>query len=271
MIAITGATGNVGRTLVQLLANSGEQVGAISRRPADLPAGVKHHLADLAEPESLRPALDGADTLFLLVAGESPRDILDVAKAGGVRRVVLLSSLGAGTRPQQYPHPREFEHAVQDSGLDWTVLRPGGFASNAFRWAESIRAQRTVSAPFGEVGLPIIDPADIAEVAAAVLRDAGHAGHTYELTGPAAVTPRQQATAIGVALGVPVRFVEQTRDEARAQLLQFMPEVVVDGTLSILGAPLPAEAAVSPEVERLLGRTARTFAGWAARNVDAFR
>ena len=273
MIVVTGATGNVGRPLVQALAAAGEQVTAVSRRlsDADVPEGVQHRQADLAEPESLKPVLDGADALFLLVAGESPRGILEVARAGGVRRVVLLSSLGAGTRPELYRHPRAFEDAVRQSGLDWTVLRPGGFDSNAFWWAEMVRSQRMVAAPFGDVGLPTIDPADIAEVAAVALRDGSHAGRTYELTGPTPISPREQAQAIGDALGAPVRFVEQSRDEARAQMVQFMPEPVVDATLDIMGEPSAAERRVSPHVEQFLGRAPHVFAEWAARNIAAFR
>jgi uncharacterized protein YbjT (DUF2867 family) len=271
MIVVTGATGNVGRELVRALASAGETVRAVSRRPERTPEGVRHWQADLAEPASLRTALEGADALFLLVAGEDPGAILDLARAGGVRRVVLLSSQGAGTRPEAYRHPVAFEDHLRRSGLDWTVLRPGGFDSNAYAWAQSVRVERTVAAPFGDVGLPAIDPADIAKVAAVALRAAGHAGRTHELTGPAPVTPRERARAIGDALGTPVRFVEQTREEARAQMLGFMPEPVVEGTLAILGEPTAAERQVSPAVERILGRAPRTFADWAERNVAAFR
>ncbi|MGN9843933.1 NAD(P)H-binding protein [Nonomuraea sp. H19] len=271
MIVVTGATGNVGRELVSLLTAAGEQVTAVSRRPAPLPEGARLGQADLAEPDGLKAAFDGADALFLLVAGPDAQAILDAAKAGGIRRVVLLSSQGAGTRPHVYPHPVAFEEAVRGSGLDWTILRPGGFDSNAFAWAEPIRAHGIAAAPFGDVGLPTIDPADIAAVAAAVLREDGHSGRTYELTGPQAVTPRERAAAIGEALGTEVRFVEQTREEARAQMLQFMPEPVVEGTLAILGTPTAAEQQVSPDVERILGRAPRAFADWAARNIAAFR
>lgn len=279
MIAVTGATGNVGRPLVQALAAAGEQVTAVSRRlpDADAPEDVRFRQADLAEPESLGPVVEGAEALFILVAGAGenlhPRDILDVARAGGVRRVVLMSSQGARTRPEvhSYSHFRAFEDAVQQSGLDWTVLRPGGFDSNAFAWADMVRSRRTVTAPFPDVALPTIDPADIAEVAAVALRDGSHAGRTYELTGPSPISPRERAQAIADALGTPVRFVEQSRDEARAHMLRFMPEVVVDGTLDILGEPSAAERRVSPDVEQVLGRAPRTFAEWAARNIAAFR
>jgi uncharacterized protein YbjT (DUF2867 family) len=127
-----------------------------------------------------------------------------------------------------------------------------------------------VTAPFGDVALPTIDPTDIAEVAAAALLDAGHAGNAYVLTGPAPISPRQQTMAIGDALGEPVQFVEQSRAEARAQMLQFMPEPVVESTLDILGTPKPAEQQVSSYVERILGRPPRSFAEWAVRNIAAF-
>ncbi|MET9467491.1 NAD(P)H-binding protein [Streptomyces sp. NPDC006544] len=273
MIVITGATGNVGSELVRVLAAAGERVTAVSRRAPEhaLPAGVRHHRADLADPESLRPALEGAEALFLLVAGEDPRGVLDLARSAGVRRVVLLSSLGAGTRPELYAHPAAFEEAVRDAGLEWTILRSGGLHSNAFAWAESVRTHRTAAAPFGDVGLPTVDPADVAEVAAVVLRGAGHAGAVYDLTGPVLTTPRERAGAIAGAIGEPVRFVEQSPGEARAQMLAFMPEPAVEGTLSILGAPLAAELAVSPAVERILGRAPRPFAAWADRTAPAFR
>ncbi|MEV5576718.1 NAD(P)H-binding protein [Spirillospora sp. NPDC052269] len=271
MIVVTGATGNVGRDLVRILVEAGEQVTAVSRRPAPLPDSVRHLQADLTEPESLRTALQGAEALFLLVAGDDPQGILDLAKAGGVRRVVLLSSQGAGTRPEVYRHPAAFEDAVRRSGLEWTILRSGGLNSNALAWAETIRAQRTATAPFGSVGLPTVDPADVAEVAAVVLRESGHSGNTYDLTGPVPITPRERAEAIGEVLGTSVRFIEQTHAEARAQMLTFMPEPVVDGTHAILGRPLPAEQQVSPAIERVLHRAPRGFADWAARTAPAFR
>jgi uncharacterized protein YbjT (DUF2867 family) len=275
MIVVTGATGNVGRPLVRALVAAGEQVTAVSRGIAapDMPAGVRHEQADLGEPESLKPALDGAGALFLLTSGEfmsaggNVSDVLDVARAGGIRRVVLLSSQGVATGR----HSSTLEVPVTQSGLEWTVLRPGGFHSNTLMWTEMVRAQRMVAAPFGDVGLPTIDPADIAEVAAVALRDAGHSGNAYVLTGPTPISPRQQAAAIGDVLGEPVRFVEQSRAEARAQMLGFMPERVAEATLDILGTPKAAEQRVSPDVERILGRPPRAFAEWAARNIAAFK
>ncbi|MFE4457131.1 NAD(P)H-binding protein [Nocardia tengchongensis] len=271
MIVVTGATGNVGGELVRILTAAGEDVTAVSRRPGPLPDGATHRSADLGDPQTLPEAFDGADALFLLVAGDNPETILEIAKQKGVQRVVLVSSQGVGTRPAAYAHAATFEAAVRDSGLEWTILRSGGLDSNAFAWVQSIRTDGTATAPFGNVGLPTVDPADVAAVAAAALREAGHLGRTYELTGPHLVTPRDRAEAIGAALGTPVRYIEQTRDEAREHMITFMPEPVVDGTLAILGEPLPAEQRISPDVEHVLGRAPRAFAEWATRTAAAFR
>lgn len=271
MIVVTGATGNVGRPLVRALAAAGERVTTVSRKAADVPPGVRHVRADLAEPESLKPALDGAEALFLLTSGEflgaggGLGEVVGLARQAGVERVVLLSSQGV----EAGRHPAVLEGSVQQSGLEWTVLRAGGFHSNTFGWAETVRARRMVAAPFGDVALPTVDPADIAGVAAVALRG-GHSGRTYVLTGPEAVSPRQQTAAIAEALGELVRFVEQSRDEARSQMLHVMPEPVVESTLDILGAPTSSEQQVSGDVERVLGRPARDFAAWAAENVGAF-
>ncbi|MEV1026892.1 NAD(P)H-binding protein [Streptomyces sp. NPDC050264] len=279
MIVVTGATGNVGRPLTQALARAGEQVTAVSRHAAEVPDGVRHVAADLAEPEELTSALDGAKALFLLLSGDlhapgaRPADIIALAGAGGVRRVVLLSSQGVATRPLGPTRVamRAVEDALRGSGMEWAVLRPGGFASNALAWAESVRTQGTVAAPFGDVGVPVVDPADIAEVAAACLLDDRHAGEVFELTGPEVITPRQQAQAVAAALGSPVRFHELTRDEAKAAMTRFVPPELAEDTLDIIAAPNPAELRISPDVRRVLGRAPRPFDGWVARNIAAFR
>ncbi|MFI5666108.1 SDR family oxidoreductase [Streptomyces sp. NPDC051704] len=283
MIVVTGATGNVGRPLTRALAEAGQQVTAVSRRAAAaVPDGVRHVAADLGEPAGLEPALAGAKALFLLLSGDlhapgaRPADIIGRAADAGVRRVVLLSSQGVATRPFGTTRiaMRAVEDVLRDSGLEWAILRPGGFASNALWWAESVRTRQVVAAPFGDVGVPIVDPADIADVAAACLLDDlddRHTGGVYELTGPELITPRRQTEAIAAALGSPVRFDDLTRDEAKAFMTRSLPAELADDTLDILGSPNPAELRVSPDVQRVLGRAPRPFADWAARNVGAFR
>ncbi|WP_433684353.1 NAD(P)H-binding protein [Nocardia sp. CA-119907] len=280
MIVVTGATGNIGRTLVQQLVAAGEQVTAVSRGNQDivLPDGVQHRRADLADPESLSPAVENADALFLLltgpqlVTGPDPARFVEVAVAGGIKKLVLLSSQATGTRPALASHARlhAFESALRQSDLNWTILRPTGFFSNTYAWIESIRTEGVIAAPFADVALPAIDPADIAEVAAHVLRTEGHAGLTYELTGPAAISPREQAGIVAAALDTSLRFVELTREQARAGMLRFMPADIADGTLDIIGAPTPGEQQVGSDVERVIGRPATSYADWVQRNRALF-
>ncbi|KOG60358.1 NmrA family transcriptional regulator [Streptomyces antibioticus] len=280
MITVTGATGNVGRVLVELLAAGGEEVVAVSRRPdtASSGAGVRWVRGGVGDAASMRAALDGSRAVFLVLGGElnfrgeSPDVLLDAVADAGVGRIVLVSSQVSATRPDASSHARlrAFEAAVRASGREFTILRPGGFASNALAWAGSVRAERTVFAPFGEVALPVVDPADVAAVAAAALREDGRAGRVYELTGPEPISPREQTEVIAAALGEKVAFVELSREEAHAGMARFMPEQVVAGTLDVLGAPLPAERRAAPDVEAVLGRPAAPFAAWVARNLPAF-
>ncbi|MBL1105438.1 NAD(P)H-binding protein [Streptomyces sp. 5-8] len=280
MITVTGATGNVGRVLVELLAGAGEEVVAVSRRPgpADPVPGVRWVPGGVGDAESMRPALDGARAVFLVLGGElnlrgeRPDALMKVVADAGAERIVLVSSQVSATRPEAPSHARlrGFEAAVRAFGREFTVLRPGGFASNALAWAESVRTRRTVFAPFGDVALPVVDPADIAAVAAAALREDGHAGRVYELTGPEPISPRGQAAVLSAALGEEVAFVELSREEARAGMARFMPEQVVAGTLDVLGDPLPAERRVAPDVQAVLGRPAAPFAAWVARSLPAF-
>ncbi|MFE5032962.1 SDR family oxidoreductase [Streptomyces sp. NPDC056683] len=297
MITVTGATGNIGRTLVGLLIEAGEEVVAVSRHPrhprqasAAAPgvSAVRWAEGHVGDAASMRAPLAGASALFIVLGGElnafgeDPKLLLRAAADAGVERVVLVSSQVSVTRPEAPSHARlrEFEAAVRASGLDSTILRPGGFASNALAWADTIRTKRTVFAPFADVALPVVDPADIAAVAAAALRAdgiggaggaGGHGSRVYELTGPEPISPRQQAAVISAALGEEVTFVELSRDEAHAAMARFMPEEAVEGTLDVLGAPLPAESRVSTDVATVLGRPAGGFAGWVGRNLPAFR
>ncbi|WP_305780906.1 NAD(P)H-binding protein [Nocardia nova] len=249
------------------------------RRPDDLPHGV-------------RPSMARNSCSYLLAPGSLAADVpgvLTAARDAGVRRIVLLSSQGIGTRPDSASHGqfgKQVEVAVQNSGLEWTILRPSGFQSNVHvaadltntgevaavaMWADAVRTQRTVTAPFGDVAIPFVDPDDIAAVAATALREAGHTGRTYVLTGPAPESPRDRARALAETLGEPVRFVEQTAEQARAQLLTVMPADAADTTLAIIGAPTPEELRVSDDVEAVLGRAPRPFSAWARRNIDMFR
>ncbi|MFD5095992.1 SDR family oxidoreductase [Amycolatopsis thailandensis] len=163
MIVVTGATGNIGRPLTDALVAAGEQVTTVSRHAVEAPEGGRHVVADLAEPAGLESALAGAKALFLLLSGDlhaagaDPAEIIGRAVASGVRRVVLLSTLGVATRPFGATRiaMRALEDVVRESGVDWAILRPGGFASNALWWPAVITPREQAAVLAGALGSPV--------------------------------------------------------------------------------------------------------------------
>ncbi|BFO19150.1 NAD(P)H-binding protein [Streptomyces sp. KM77-8] len=276
MILVTGATGNIGSALVRQLRGSGTSpVAGLTRDAAraSLPDGVEVFEGDLARPASLKPALDGARSLFLVQGMGADGGVLTAARQAGVEHVVLVSSITVRTHPHlpAAAGNRAVERLLQDSGMSWTILRPTQFASNALWWAQSIREHRSIRVPYADIGLPAVHPADIAAVARAALTEPGHRGRTYPLTGPARITPREQARAIGAALGHDVSVEEISREEAHRQMALFMGEQTAHAVLDLMGGDINDELLqVHDTVSRVTGSPARPFSQWAAENVAAF-
>ncbi|MFI6876019.1 SDR family oxidoreductase [Streptomyces sp. NPDC050400] len=277
MILVTGATGNIGSALLrELHAHGAGPLRGLTRDAARaaLPSYVEAVEGDLADPRFLKSAMDGVRALFLVSRLAPDADVLTAAGAAGVAHVVLVSSITVQTHPHLGPAAENLavERLVEDSGMAWTVLRPTQFASNAAMWAAPIRAGEPVHAPYADVGLPTIHPADIAAVARVALTEPGHRGRTYALTGPEPVSARQQAEAIGAALGREVPFAEISRQEARARMAAVFGDDAADAVLDVTGGDVNAELlAVRDTVPRLTGSPARRFAQWAGENVDTFR
>jgi uncharacterized protein YbjT (DUF2867 family) len=153
------------------------------------------------------------------------------------------------------------------------VLLASGYASNALGWAETIRTQGAVFAATGEGTVGVIDPRDIAAVAATALTEVGHAGQRYELTGPQALSFAEQVSQLGKVIGRELSFVDVPAAAARDAMLRTgMPEPLVNGMLEVMSRIRAGDAAtLSPDVERVLGRKPRTFAAWATDHAAAFR
>jgi len=281
MILVTGATGTVGRQLVNELVTAGADVRALSRTPerAGLPSGVEVVAGDLGRPETLPSALQGIERVFLLSGGpEGPEHDANLIAAGeqaGVRHVVTLSVLGAGHGADD-PITRWHlagERAVTASGMAWTILRPGAFMSNALMWAPSIKDQGVVYAPFAQAKTGAVDPADIAAVAARALTGAGQGGKTYPLTGPELLSAADQVEILGAALGRPLQVVDVPPERAKAAMVDSdMPAELADAVIaSMAQAGTDHAMAVLPTVEQVTGRPARSFAEWADAHLEAFR
>lgn len=270
-ILVTGATGTVGRPLVEALLAAGHRVRALTRTPekADLPPRAEVVRGDLADAATLTGAFAGVDAAHLITFDgdyaplTNGTEIVDLALAGGVRRVtVLKGDVAAGP----------LEEVITASELTWTFLAPGEFMSNMLEWAPSIRAEGVVREGFADTATSSIHPADIAAVAAVALTADGHGGKVYQLTGPEALTPRDKTRIIAEVLGRPVRFEELTRDQVVARWReQGYDDETIGWFLDIMTNPPRTGYAVLPTVPAVTGRPARTFADWVRENAAAFQ
>jgi uncharacterized protein YbjT (DUF2867 family) len=276
MFLVTGATGNVGAEVVSALIAAAQEVRALvrSEKPPALPAGVEAVAGDLNRPESLTAALDDVRGLFLLPGYEDMEGVVAQARRAGVERIVLLSGSSAGsgdTSNAVSSYMLRSEAAVRGSGVPWTILRPFGFMSNALRWRAQLQEGDVIQEPFADVPVAVVDPHDIAAVAASALRGTEHEGHTYVLSGPQALRPADRVRILGAALGRQLRFEAQSDADARAQMSAQMPIEYVDAFFDFYVDGALDESQVQPTVEEVLGREPRSFEQWAAAHADAFR
>ncbi|MBB4929746.1 uncharacterized protein YbjT (DUF2867 family) [Lipingzhangella halophila] len=286
-VLVTGATGNVGRLVTDRLLAAGVRVRAMTRTPAAarLPGGVEVVRGDLTAPDTLPPALDGVERVFLFPEPSTADAVVDRAAASGVRRIVTLSS-GAVTSGDDTGFHVPVEQAVQQSGLEWTHVRPGEFMLNKlWLWGPSIRAERVVYDPYPEAAWYPVHESDIADVAAAALLNDGHSGNAYTLNGPELVSHRDQVAAIAGALGEEVRFERVTPEQARERYLAqggfaaAMADFLVGFEDYSGEAADPHASAPEPDiagVEKLttadaIGTPARPFAQWARDHSADFR
>jgi uncharacterized protein YbjT (DUF2867 family) len=275
MFLVSGATGNVGGELVRALAAAGQPVRALARgaAPAGLPAGVEVATGDLDRPESLAGALRGISGVFLLPGYADMPGLLEVIRQAGVERVVLLSGSSADgdTSNAISAYMAASEAAVRGSGLPATILRPSGFMSNTLQWAPQLASGDVVRAPFANAGVAVIDPRDIAAVAALALTGRGHQGQTYRITGPQALRPADRVRILAAVLGRELRFEAQPDDEARREMEAAMPREYVDAFFNFYVDGALDESVVLPTVGQLTGRPPGTFEQWARTHASAFK
>ncbi|MFI5654661.1 NAD(P)H-binding protein [Streptomyces anulatus] len=278
-ILVTGATGKVGGAVVTQLHASGVPVRALVRGEADFPEGVQAVRGDLSDPVSLDTALEGVDSVFLVwpfLSAEGASDVID-AIGKRARRVVYLSSEGVGSEGEEPGEAitmfhTELERLIEASGLEWTALRPTGFASNTLGWAEEVRTTGAVRAPLARLARPLIHEADIAAVAVQALTTDALLGARPLLTGLELVTQDRQVALISEAIGRPVRSEEVTLDQAIEQMKAAgYPPELVEAILPAQADMLDNPEPVNDEVERITGTPARSFREWAVDHAADFR
>ncbi|MEU6720340.1 NAD(P)H-binding protein [Nonomuraea sp. NPDC046802] len=280
MILVTGATGNVGRQVVAQLRDTGVHVRALTRDlgSAHLPHGVEAALGDLSAPETIETGMRDVEAVFMiwpLPTAESAPAALEVVRKHA-RRVVFLSSgairddLTKQIEPIAQLHA-DVEQAIRHSGVEWTFLRPHGFAVNTRRWLPQIREGDVVRGAYGDAAMTLLHERDIAAVAIRTLTQHGHGGCDYILTGPELLTQAEQVRIIGDAIGRPLRWEEISPATARQEMLAWQPAEVVDIVLNAYAGMVEGPSPITSTVEEIIGRPPYTFFNWAAHHAADFR
>jgi len=280
-VLVIGATGRIGRGVVDRLVDAGVPVRALTRRAdaaATLPADVDVVTGDLTVPESLDAGLRGVGAVFLVwTAPPTTAPAVVERLAVHARRVVYLSSPHQTAHPFfQQPNPMAVLHAgierlIAAAGLESTIIRPGMFASNVVSWwATAIRAGGAVRWPYGAAETAPVDDRDVSAVAARTLSQEGHVGGDYVLTGPDSLSQAEQVSIIGDVLGRPIDFEELSPDEFRRETEGSWPRPVVDMLLTAWGATMGRPAFITSTVSDILGSPPRSFRDWVADHAAAF-
>ncbi|WP_438011713.1 SDR family oxidoreductase [Sorangium sp. So ce321] len=281
MYLVTGATGNVGKEVVEELLDAGEAVRVFTRderKVARWGDKVDKAVGDLARQDTIAAALQGVRAAFLLPVGgaegiEHVRNFIAAAQASGAPRVVLLSSFSAGAPTVQLAkHHAEREHLVRASGLPWTFVRPGTFMSNTFQWARSIKADRVVYNPHGDGKTAPVAPRDIAAVAARAMVTGDFLGQALEVTGPELLSTPDQVEILARVLDTPLRRVDVSVEAATRRMIEAgMPPPFAAALGELIERIRAGNGAVQTDtVERVTGRKPATFEAWAREHARAW-
>jgi uncharacterized protein YbjT (DUF2867 family) len=244
MMLITGASGSVGKAVLQEASRKDSKIRAMYRskgEAAKAPSGCETVLADYSDAQSLRKAMDGVSSVYVVCSPipqlvELESNVLNACKESGVKHVVLNSAMGAGNYGKSFPSwHRKVEDKLKITGMSYTILRPNGFLQNIVAYnAPSIRTQGAFYAAMGDAKVSYLDVGDIAVAAVKALQGGAHAGKTYELNGPEAISNQELAKRISKATGRTVNFVDIPESAQREAMLGMgMPEWQVTALLEL--------------------------------------
>ena len=283
MILVTGASGTVGKEVLQQVLKSGAQCRAMFRSPQEAkkaPAGTETVIADFARAETLSAALRGIESVYLVCSPvpdlvELEGNAVHACAQADVKHVVLNSALGAGDYDKSFPSwHRKVEDQLRATRLSWTILRPNSFHQNTVAYyAPSIRAEGAFYSSLGNSRMSYIDVRDVAAVAARALKAAEHAGKIYELNGPAALTSSEIAAKIATHSGRPVKYVDIPVDTQRKAMLDAgMPEWQISALLDLQQYYVSGKGGeVDQVLQNLLRRSPITMDEFLEQHAAAFR
>jgi uncharacterized protein YbjT (DUF2867 family) len=278
-VLVIGATGNVGSQVVRQLLEAGAEVQALVRKPesARLPAGVELLKGDLGDPACL-DGLGAVDAAFLAWCAPLATAAHVVGKlAARAGRIVFLSNMTVRDGVNAYDNREstthyELERLISQGPCQWAFLRAGVFANNArLWWGPQIRAGNLVRWPYGEARTAPVHERDIAAVAVRALLDEGRHAAKYVLTGPEALSHRDQVRMIGEGLGRPLQFEELTPEAARAGLFEKWPAPIVEMLLAAWPTLVGTPVTVTPTFTEVTGLRPRTFREWVQDHAESFQ
>jgi uncharacterized protein YbjT (DUF2867 family) len=284
MILVTGAGGTVGGELVKKLRASGIKfrAGYYSAKKAEeaKQTGEDGVAIDFARPETLRPALEGVDKVFL-ISGNVPNqtdlelNVVRESKKAGVRHIVKSSVWGAESEAFSFAKVhRPVEKGIEASGMAYTFLRPNGYMQNMSNfYAGTIRTQVAFYLPARDARISYVDVRDIAAVAARVLTEKGHEGKAYDLSGPEALTHGQIAEKLSAAVGKKVSYVSLSdADFKKAAVASGVPEAAADAMIELFHYYISGEASrISPAIRQITGQEPISFDQYARDYAASFR
>jgi uncharacterized protein YbjT (DUF2867 family) len=283
MILVTGAGGNVGRSLLDELSTARLPVRAAYRSAEKAArasaAGADAVMLDYARAETLPPALDGVDAVFLLAAGVQGQvagetNVVRAAKAAGVRRIVKLSVIGAAEEEFGFARThRPVEREIEASGLAWTFLRPASYMQNFTNFmAPGIRGEHAIYTLIPDAVFNHVDTRDVARVAATVLGRSGHEGRAYTLTGPRSFSYREAARTIGDVTGALVQVVALTEQDIRAGMKAHgVPDLYADHLVDLDRWYESGKGdVVTSSIRDITGREPTSFENFVGEFVDEF-
>lgn len=283
MILVTGATGSVGSEVLRLLVARHVSVRAMVRdvkkaETARLP-GVEIVQGDFDRPETLRDALDGVESAFLLTNSTERAEVqqtafVEAARASGLAHLVKLSQLHADANSQVrfLRYHAVVEDTIKAAGLTYTFLRPNLFMQGLLNFAPTIKEKGAFFAAAGNAKVSMIDVRDIAAVAVAALTEGRHDNKTYNLTGPQALSHAQAAQMLGQAVGRTITFTDVPPEAMKQAVLQLgMPLWQADGLLEDYAHYRRGEAeAIASGVQDATGNAPRSFDDFARDFASSF-
>ena len=272
MICITGASGTVSSEVIRQLEQKALfRATYFSNKAAQTARarGIDAVVIDYNRPETLRTALRGCNTLFLL-GPNAPNQIelelnaVEEARAAGVRHIVKQSVMGAAEEAYSLANiHRPVEKAIERSGMAWTFLRPNSFMQNAVTFmAQTIRAEGAFYSAIGQARISHVDVRDIAAVAVMALTAPDHEGKIHTLSGPEALTYDDMADELSKALGRTIRHIALSPADLKAGMLaEGMPEAIADRMLDLERYFREGHASrITDDVRQVTGREPRRFA-----------